>query len=379
MNQMKKIHIVVFFLSLFVFVTCDKTESFPPDENNDTKEVTSDSCTITTKLIADGPTYDETCVGTDIGQVTVFDDGDSISVSIALSVNGWVLNSTNIYIGPEPDIPATNPGNPIVGQFPYKDVHDPAVVSFVAGPFASPDSSYVVSAYTLAEYWVTLPDLDSLCEFLPETVDFIFTGKGPDSYLNIDVSNGGWLDGSYQGWCIDRTHTISDGNLYEDADVICSHQPLPDSLVVHPENIDLVNWILNNVAAGGTSACDGEYTFGDIQYAIWTLIASEPTDIGIGEWSQCRADEIIANAEANGEGFEPTVGEYMGVILDAENVQTCIIAVPYESKISLGISAAWAYGQNGEYCDPDGADGISFIDSPYYGGSSWGWYFYGCE
>jgi hypothetical protein len=376
---MKKIHIVVLLLSLFVFVNCDKTDPAPPDEGKTENEEVSDSCSITTKLIADGPNYSENCDGTNIGQLIVLDDGDSISVTFDLPGDGWVLNNTNVYIGPEADIPATNPGNPIVGQFPYKNEHDPGVTSFMIGPFASPDSDYVISAYAFAEHWINIPDIDSLCEFLPETVDFIFTGKGPDSYLNIDVSNGGWLNGSYNGWCIDREKTISDGNLYEEADVICSHQPLPGSLVVHPENIDLVNWIINNVAAGGASACEGDYTFGDIQYAIWTLIASGTTEIGLGDWSQCRADEIIANAQANGVGFEPACGEYLGVILDAENAQTCIIAVPYVCNFSDGISAGWAYGQNGEYCDPDGADGISFIDSPYYGGSSWGWYFYGCE
>jgi hypothetical protein len=45
----------------------------------------------------------------------------------------------------------------------------------------------------------------------------------------------------------------------------------------------------------------------------------------------------------------------------------------------LRSGVAWGYGQNGEYCDTDGADGISFSDSEYYGGSNWGWYFYGCE
>ncbi len=370
-----------FFIALLVILfACEKTDSIQVAPGNEDPG-DPDTCIITTKLIAFGPKYDASCDGTEMGEVVVVDDGDSITVTYNATAEGWVINITQMYIGLEPDIPANGGGNPVPGSFPYSNAHEPGVTTFTIGPLVAFDTNYVVAARADVEELKMLPVVDSLCGILPDTVDFIFTERGPDSYLNIDVFNGDLLDGTYNGWCINRDYSISDGNVYEDAAVYCSYDSLPDGLVDHPENIDLINWIINNVSAGQASACGGNYTYGDIQRAVWKLMDDDSTNLfGLGEWSQCRADEIVNNAILNGEGFKPVCDDdYLGVILDGENVQTNIIAVPYPCSISLREGAAWGYGQNGEYCDTEGADGISFSDSEYYGGSVWGWYFYGCE
>ena len=98
----------------------------------------------------------------------------------------------------------------------------------------------------------------------------------------------------------------------------------------------------------------------------------------LGEWSQCRADEIVSRALVNGEGYEPYCNDLLGVILDAEDVQTVLISVPFPCNISF-TGGGWGYGHYEGYCDQGGAAGISFTDSKYYGGNQWGWYFYGCE
>ena len=375
-----KTNFLLLITILFVLSACDKDDSNQLVTKIDDTELRLDTCTITTKLIANGPNYDSLCIGLHMGTVSVVDDSNFITVTYDVFSEGWVLTATQLYIGPEPDIPANKPGDPVLGQFPFNHIHDPGVTSFTVGPVYISDSNYVIAAHVDAEKWVIVTTVDSICELLPETVDFSCSGIGPDCYLNIDVINGEWLDGTYLGWCIDLDDFIGFGNVYEDADVYCSIDPLPDSLVDHPENIDLINWILNNVTLGQTSACGGIFTFGDIQKAIWDLIDDEIAGtVLLGEWSQCRADEIVTMALSNGEGFKPELGDYLGVILDAENVQTVLITVPFTSHISLGVSSGWGYGQYGEYCDPDGALGTSFKDSEYYGGSSWGWYFYGCE
>lgn len=360
---------------------CGCSEVDPDDNNPDIYPgEPGDTCSIITKLIANGPNYDSKCMGDIMGEVIVIDDGNFITITYDVSEENWVFNVTQLYIGPETDIPATPSGNPIPGDFPYINIHEPGVSSFTVGPIPTPENGYVIAAHATVEKQIVITSPDSLCELLPETVDFIFTGKGPESYLNITVSNGDWLNGDFNGWCIDLDHTISDGNLYENADVYCSLEPLPDTLLDHPENIDLINWIINNVSAGQASvSCEGNYTWGDIQRAIWELIDDENTDIGLGEWSQCRADEIVANAFTNGEGFTPECGGYLGVILDTENVQTVLITVPFSCEITLEQTGAWAYGHFGEYCDIEGPFGTSFTDSQYYGGAQWGWYYYGCE
>jgi hypothetical protein len=356
---------------------CGCSEVDPDDNNPDVNP--GAQCVIVTKMISNGAQYNTKCIGYNMGKLTVVQLANFLTVTYDVTSPGWLYTETQLYIGPEPDIPATSEGNPNPGAFPYKTDHTPGVTTYTYGPILIPDSNYVVAAHADVLFELNPSSVDSLCELLPDTVDFIFTGKGPDCYLNIDVFNGFWLNGSYNGWCVNRDYSISDGNIYEDAVVYCSYESLPDSLVNHPENLDLVNWIINHISTGQPSPCGGNYTYGDIQRAVWYLMDDDSTNLfGLGEWSQCRADEIVSRALTNGEGYEPFCGDFLGVILDAEDVQTVLISVPFPCNESF-TGGAWGYGHYGEYCDPVGPIGTSFTDSPYYGSDHWGWYFYGCE
>ena len=83
------------------------------------------------------------------------------------------------------------------------------------------------------------------------------------------------LTGVYEGWCIDTDRLISDNTNYT-AKVYSSYEPLPAGLVEHPENLDLVNWIINQNYVGKPAGGSlGNYTYGDVQLAIWTLIEDQ--------------------------------------------------------------------------------------------------------
>lgn len=363
---------------MILLLACSKSSPLiNPDGNEDPIPI-KDTCTITTKMISNGAQYDSICYGSEMGKITVVQGPKFMTVTYDITAPGWLFQQTQLYIGPEPDMPNQS-GNPAPGQFPYKGDHAPGVTHVVYGPLPVPDSSYIVAAHSDVTYQIAVDSVGELCGYLPDTVDFIAAeNQGPNSYLNITVFNGFWLNGTYEGWCLDLDHLIVKNTLYEDAAVYCSYEPVPDSIVDHPENLDLINWIINYISVGQNSSCGGSYTWGDIQRAMWELIDDTNTYIGLGgNWSQCRADEIVAKALASGEGYEPGCNDYFGVLLKAKNVQTILISVPFPCYPPFN-GGAWGYGQNGTYCDPDGADGISFTDSKYYGGSKWGWYFYGC-
>jgi hypothetical protein len=82
--------------------------------------------------------------------------------------------------------------------------------------------------------------------------------------------------------------------------------------------LDLVNWIINQGVVGDPSACGGTYTYGDIQRTIWALIEDQQSGSGLGPWTQCRVNEIIAAAQANGEDFVPGCDEFVAVIQNPE-------------------------------------------------------------
>lgn len=95
------------------------------------------------------------------------------------------------------------------------------------------------------------------------------------------------------------------------------------------ENLDLVNWILNQdfESQGFTDA--------EVQAAIWGLTDSIDFIPGIfGDLEDVR--EIVALAEANGEGFEAGAGDVVGLIIDpnpatSTNSQPFIIGVEFDN------------------------------------------------
>ncbi|MFV0361388.1 thioester domain-containing protein, partial [Tropicimonas sp.] len=114
----------------------------------------------------------------------------------------------------------------------------------------------------------------------------------------------------------------------------------PDS-IAHPENLDLVNWILNQ---DFTSVDNGDgtsttYTEAEIQGAIWGL-----TDgfVFVNEavpafGTKANAQEIYQQALLNGEGYVPGEGDIVSIIVDpvdgaatSGNEQPFIIGIDFD-------------------------------------------------
>ena len=278
---------------------------------------------------------------------------------------GWTLSDTHLHIvdTTQADIPQKK-GNPIPGQFDYATPDEgdatyaefrilldaPAVMSSNGKKTLIPAHNWIgdlltIAAHGVVEQWGC--DVDLLPAVLPGMVDITviyaawdwyngtdFTGPDlappePDLayFSSIVISNGipnDLLDGTYIGWCIDYDLSITGGLTYP-AGVYSSYHMLPalDGLVNNPEDMDLVNYILNQDIVGQPSGCDGVYTYGDVQQAIWYLLEDRMGDVApdfdypftLGPWELCRANEIIDDAVANGDGFEPGCDEYVGIII----------------------------------------------------------------
>lgn len=293
-----------------------------------------------------------------VGTVTVqWNIDGNVYVTYEIAEDDWYMTEVHVGWFDYDELPRKMiPGQ---AQKGFEDLHDWVYTVTIPQADIGDDCYFglhavVEKAYGLEGLEIALPNQVTMY------VTYPYTG-GP-SYFQTFVNGGSVLAGQYDGWCIDTDHTIGNGTVYT-ANVYSSYEDLPAGTVEHPENLDLVNWILNQGYVGQSSACGGTYTYGDVQRAIWTLVEDANSTSGLGAWSQCRVDEILAAADADGEGFEPECGDVVAVILDPVNAIQITIAqvtlidveVPCESQEET----AWGWGL------------IDFT-------RAWGWFFECC-
>lgn len=127
-------------------ISCQKTEKLNPISNpSGLKTVavigtTPDVCgSYTTTLIA----------GQNIsaGTVTVSNDEETTFVTFT-TTNGWMIESTHLYVGSYEEIPTNNAGNPKVGLFPTQETFDPMTNTVTYEyPLESVHHCFIVAAH----------------------------------------------------------------------------------------------------------------------------------------------------------------------------------------------------------------------------------------
>ena len=272
----------------------------------------------------------------DVGDLSIWNDGELLHIRYWIEDEDWCLTETQLQVFLDDagfsDVPHKN-GNPIPGRFGFRGWH-PDCVAFVSYHFPIPwaagtEIKIAAHGVVMSGMW-GLADLEAA---LPEQAvltvnsspDIDRDGDGyADSHFNVTISEDGFLSGEHPAWCADTDDGIQVGWTFP-VNVYSSYEPLPAGVIDFPENLDLVNWILNQDYIGEPSpGCGGNYTWDDIQFAIWALIE---------DWSPpgpdlCRAHEIRDAAQANGEGFVPDCGEMVGIILAADGYQNVLIPLP---------------------------------------------------
>jgi len=291
---------------------------------------------------------------TDVGEVLVCDDGTDLHVTYDTTY-GAVLNDTHLYVSLD------EPRHHAPGRFDFgaddvdgqSDSYSIPLAELGAG---DGDLLYLAAhAATNLIVGFEEPALD-LGDDVPDQVTISSTRPG-GSYWVTTVTDGGSLDGTYAGWCVDTDRNMSPGATYT-ADVYTSYEAAAAGFVESPEHLDQLNWVINQDFVGeASSGCGGNYTLGDVQRSIWTLIEDNNSTAGLGPWSQCRVNEILAGAAASGEGFEPGCFDQMAVMLvpvgstpgnpGAQVIvaQVTVIEVDLEcTPIVGGEETAWADG-----------------------------------
>jgi hypothetical protein len=299
----------------------------------------------------------------DVGEVIVWNDADYLYVKYLIDGDltpddpsddavPTLIYETHLHVAESMEvIPQTKKGNPIPGLFEYNTEHNPGVPQYT---YQIPlvwdlDTELCIATHAVVQ---KLGGLAGIELALPDqvTMSVIYPSAGDPAYFPTTTISGGTnLDGVYEGWCVDTDHVIYQNTDYI-ADVYSSYEEFPEGLIEYPENLDLVNWIINQGWVGQSSpSCMGIYTYGDVQRAIWTLVEDVVLTSGLGPWSQCRVDEILADAYANGEGYEPGCGDYIAIILvpgdgNIQFVTTQVTVVTIGVPCETIDETAWGYG-----------------------------------
>ena len=367
--KMKKFLPLALILILF---SCKKNEDdiIPPVKNppnGSTIPINSGNCGATgyTDLIAGQHTV--------IGRVRVQTDGTTLTVVYEINQPDWGITETHLSVkGVWTEIPQTKTGNPIPGQFEFKNNHN-KVIGFPYFVDVSAFSQVSIAAHCKVVK-LSGVNTNSIPGLVPGQTfqlnpQITPTQSNISSFVNINLSGNPVGSGSYDGFCVDHGTQLSSNLTYTVFTIdpfVANEDTLTCMGIDRPENFDLVAYIINRYYNNAYSNAQGE----ELQAAIWTLLepAGPPPTSTLISWDQSVVNTILADA-ANGENFLPGLCDYRFLLLDlhcsqavsgAPHPHQTIIPIiaPQECNIA-GEETAWGFG-------------------PQFPGANWGMYFNYC-
>ena len=205
------------------------------------------------------------------------------------------------------------------------------------------------------------------CGDLPATVTVNLAQPWTTAYFETTISGDGFLNGTYDGWCIDLENEAIVGPDF-DAKVVCSYDPEAAGYVNWPDNLDSVNWILNQDFIGQTAPDGSIYHWQDVQMAFWRLLEVPGYEYHqMLSWTEARVSSITTAALASGGDFTPGSGDLCAIIL---------VPVDEAGQIVGQINIIALARTGGEGCTPgywknnwDKWDGVSWGPTDYRGGN----------
>ncbi len=249
-----------------------------------------------------------------VGYIKVAPVDGLLTVTYKLTEPDWYLAETHLALVESLDEIVNGGDNPQPGQFKYKQEHEPGTISYTYQIENLDHKIYTI--LTHAAVVKAEANLLQLEEILPkEPINIQVQYVGDPTYFQTTITGAGNIDGTYPGNCVDLDHVINSGVDY-DMNMVSSYSDdvsLLAELVDKPDNLDVLNYLINqdysDMNVGGA----------EMQAAIWTIIDDiKPVNDGsVGiTWNQEIVDAMVNDAFENGEGFTPSCGQKVLVLLD---------------------------------------------------------------
>lgn len=355
---MRKMKTGLFLLFLFLmFSACQNSdEVVSPDTNSDQNQ-TLEKITMTEINLNDpgANACIELIAGRNmvVGEVCVdyIESTHKVKVTYTMTEPGWTITKTHVAAVIHPIFfPRKWTLQPWLNHFPYKGNHDHVTSVEYMVNVSSYFSKVYLAIHALVEGNnasgdpVLEPNLPASDVMTPE-----WTPEGNEDYtIGADFNNLGY----YYGWGMDNARSISNG-FTRDVQFISSYSedlPTCSEFLEKPENLDLVNWVVNHR--------DPSWDTYTVQAAIWNLL--QP-DGGISNWqnpsepnyfphdAQLR-QQIVAAAYANGEDYEPGCGEKVIILAYGPETDPCSLIknivgfeYPVDCQTQNVVKNAWAF------------------------------------
>jgi hypothetical protein len=256
----------------------------------------------------------------DIGTIYVERDADTLTVTYDITEQGWSMTKTFLHVTDNPNgFPTLPSGVPDIQSFTYKTNHD-ELDSF----------TYKIDVTGLTYVYISANanvSQESYCKVDPSIINAtvpsdpvlqLVSLSGNPAYFRMyvyDYNGNAPYQGFFFGNCVDLENPIDQRVRYFPK-LVSSYDTdtdLLECIVDRPENLDVVNFLINQDYATKFGASSN-----DIQAAIWTLIDDDNPVSGVAgfNFSDTVVNMVINDAKAKGEFYVPSCDEYFLVLLD---------------------------------------------------------------
>ncbi len=246
-----KTSLIPLFLFL-VFNACQKNDEIVSPNTNSGQNQTLEKITVT-EINLNSPSAN-TCIQLVAGRnlvvgdvcVDYIENTHKLKVTYSITEPGWTITKTQVAAVIHPFFfPRTWTLQPLLSHFPYKETHDhvTSVEYMIDIPYYY-DNVYL-AIHAKAE-GITSSGEPVLEPILPASDVMIPTWmpSGSDYIVETDFNN----LGVYQSWNIDNSRFLSSGERRDIKYISSYSDEIPEciSFIENNDNLDLVNWIINN-------------------------------------------------------------------------------------------------------------------------------------
>jgi len=351
----------IILISIFIHTGCQSSEDLtsPVSDDLEKRGGHNNQCSIVPVNTIPGTATCIELVAAQhqvVGNVCIETVGTNIKVTYSITEPGWSITETHLAVVGNPNqFPRTHNGNPKVGHFPFQGTHNNVSTVEYLVPINNLPTKVYIGAHAVVENCEQLANPE-LCPEFPANANMTPNWLPSDNTdytvkVNFDF-------GSYYGFCVDNSRYISSGSNRV-VNFICSYDDIPECIspeifIENSENLDLVNWIINNRQPNWNRSV--------LQAVIWKLINPSGTltgwdtsTVNSGEWKHDPdlREEIISLAIANGEGFTPSCDQKSLILVygpgEICNPQKQVVAFEVPVQCTSGeceSETAWAFPYN---------------------------------